>query len=222
MDVSIIITNYNYGIFLERCLRSCLSQHFSNGNYEVVVVDDASTDMSREILKAHNNRIRTIFLPTNKGVGFASNEGIRVAEGQFVVRVDADDFINEYMILTQVLFLRNRPDYFGVSVDYMLVTPDGGKKTSLVSAAEEPISCGIMYRKDIFVQEGLYNPEYRHREERELRLRLSEKYKIGNIPIPFYRYRQHSKNKSKSTEFHEIEKELTVKYIQSARVRKNG
>ena len=222
MDVSIIITNYNYGIFLERCLRSCLNQHLPRGKYEVIVVDDASTDMSQKILTAYKDKVRTIFLSKNEGVGFASNEGIRAAEGQFVVRVDADDYINEYMILTQLLFLRNRSDYFGVSVDYMLVTSEGDKKTSLVSAVDEPISCGIMYRKDILVREGLYNPKYRHREERELRLRLNEKYKIGNIPIPFYRYRQHDKNKSKSEEFHEIEQELTVQYIQTTGARKNG
>jgi len=215
MDVSIIITNYNYGAFLERCLRSCLSQHLPDHDFEVMVVDDASTDMSREILQVYKNKVRKILLPENRGVAHASNEGIKAAEGRFIVRVDADDYINKYMILTQSLFLAFHPDHFGVSVDYATVESIGDSKIGVHSAIDEPISCGIMYRKDIFLREGLYNPDFRHREEMELRMRLSERYEIGNIPIPLYRYRQHETNKSKSAEFQEIGKELTKQYVGS-------
>lgn len=215
MDVSIVITNYNYGVFLERCIRSCLSQHFPGKQFEVIVVDDASTDMSREILKVYEDAVKVIYLPENKGVAYASNEGIKTAMGQYVVRVDADDFINEYMILTQALFLNARSDYLGVAIDYITVDAIGDKKINIHSAVEEPISCGIMYRKDGLIKEGLYNPEYRHREEKELRIRLNDKYSIGNIPIPFYRYRQHNNNKSKSKEFDLIGKQLDENLIET-------
>ena len=212
MDISVIITNYNYGIFLERCLRSCLSQHLPRKDFEVIVVDDASTDMSRQILEVYTPRVQPIYLEENRGVAYAANEGIKAANGRLVVRVDADDFINEYMLLIQSLFLSFHPEYFGVSVDYITVDPVGDGKLQVHSAIEEPVSCGIMYRKDIFVQEGLYNPAYRHREEMELRMRLDEKYRIANIPIPLYRYRQHDRNKSKSAEFHQMGEALTRRY----------
>jgi|TARA_B100000315_G_scaffold237058_1_gene253475 glycosyltransferase involved in cell wall biosynthesis len=214
MDASIIITNYNYGLFLERCIRSCLNQKMPLGKeYEIIVIDDNSNDMSHEILKRFQGKIRYKVLDDNYGVAFASNVGIRMSDGRFVVRVDSDDYINEYMLLIQLLYLSYRTDYFGVSVDYYTVDLTGDKKIKIFSANDEPISCGIMYRKDLLVLEGLYDPNYRHREERELRLRLREKYTIGNIPIPLYRYRIHGENKTNDIkELKRIDNYLTKKY----------
>ena len=199
MEVSIIITNYNYGDYLEKCLRSCLNQKMIHGKqFEVIVVDDCSNDHSGKILSNYSNEVKTIFLDENKGVAFASNEGIQHSKGRFVVRVDSDDYINEHMIMIQSLFLNTRSEFLGVSVDYLEVDRDGDKKLGYFSAISEPISCGIMYRKDLLIKEGLYNPDYRHREEKELRYRLQDKYTIGNIPIPLYRYRKHGNNKTEN------------------------
>ena len=60
-----------------------------------------------------------------------------------------------------------------------------------------------MYRKDLFVKLGSYNPEMRHKEERELRKRLGSDYKIDHLRMPFYRYRMHDSNKTKSKEYEE-------------------
>jgi hypothetical protein len=53
-----------------------------------------------------------------------------------------------------------------------------------------------MYRRDILVRLGLYDPQFRHLEEKELRLRLGDYYKIHYLHIPYYRYRLHGKNKT--------------------------
>ena len=68
-----------------------------------------------------------------------------------------------------------------------------------------------MYNKKKFVQHGLYNAKFRHREEEELRLRLGDKYKIYNLPFPFYRYRMHKSNKTKSVEYLKNFKEKILK-----------
>ena len=52
MDISVIVTNFNYGKLIRRCLRSLLNQHISHDNYEIIVVDDASTDESMQALKS--------------------------------------------------------------------------------------------------------------------------------------------------------------------------
>jgi hypothetical protein len=70
-------------------------------------------------------------------------------------------------------------------------------------AEKDNISCGIMYRKDLLLEMGCYNEDYRHREEEELRKRLKENYKIHHLKIPFYRYRIHSDNKTKTNEYME-------------------
>lgn len=62
-----MVTNYNYGRFLGRCLRSLINQSIDTSRYEVIVVDDCSDDDSREILKTFNKSIRTIFLEKNSG-----------------------------------------------------------------------------------------------------------------------------------------------------------
>ena len=102
-DVSIIITNYNYGKYLPRCLRSCLSQ--KNVNCEVIVVDDCSTDMSTEAVKPFLDDIKFIQTPSNVGVAAASNIGMRAAKGQFVIRVDADDYVNADMCFIMMKYL---------------------------------------------------------------------------------------------------------------------
>ena len=71
------------------------------------------------------------------------------------------------------------------------------QKKIRVSSREVPISCGIMYRRDHLVNYGMYNQNFRHREEEELRQRLGSLYKIGYLEIPLYRYRMHEKNKTK-------------------------
>ena len=94
-DISIIITNYNYGKYIARCLRSCLSQ--VSVNHEVIVVDDCSTDDSLNSVKPFLNDITLLQTDENSGVSIAANLGISQARGQFFFRVDADDNINKNM-----------------------------------------------------------------------------------------------------------------------------
>ena len=199
-QVSIIITNYNYGKYIARCIRSCLSQ--SQIDCEVIVVDDKSSDNSIEVLESFSGDIRLIKNKENVGVAKSSNIGIRAARSQFVIRVDADDFINADMCLFMRRYLVENHDAFCVSCDYVLVD-DYENILERKYAKESPISCGIMYRRDLLLELGGYDEKMRHREEEELRHRLSNFYKIHHLQIPFYRYRMHSHNKTKSKEYHE-------------------
>jgi glycosyltransferase involved in cell wall biosynthesis len=204
MEVSIIITNFNYGIYIERCLRSCLNQNF-NGSYEIIVIDDCSTDLSSEVLKEYENeeKIRIIFNKENVGVAESANKGIRAAKGQFVVRVDADDYVNEHFIFLLSIYLRNNAELFCVACDYYYVD-NFGKKYQRLCAEEKPVSCGIMYRKDTLLKHGLYNSKWRHREEEELRKRVGSQYQIGYLRIPLYRYRKHGENKTEQKDIMEV------------------
>ena len=58
-----------------------------------------------------------------------------------------------------------------------------------------------MYRRDLFLELGGYNPKMRHREEEELRKRLGGKYTVDYLKMPFYRYRMHDCNKTKTKEY---------------------
>jgi len=197
-DVSIVVTNYNYGKYISRCLRSCLDQF--NHKPQVIVVDDCSNDVSLERIYPFLNDITFIQNKENLGVAEASNIGIRAAKEQFVVRVDADDYINEHLSYIMRTYLVENHDAFCVSCDYFLVD-EYGSKMERKYAEQNPISCGIMYRTDLFIENGGYNPNMRHREEEELRHRLGDKYRVHHLRIPFYRYRMHSNNKTKNPEY---------------------
>lgn len=197
-DVSVIITNYNYGKYLSRCIRSCLNQNYVK--HEVIVIDDNSTDNSMEVLETFQDNVRVFKTPKNSGVAFASNLGIKKAKGQFFIRVDADDFVNSNMCYIMKAFLEANHDTLCVSCDYLLV--DNYENTIERKYAEiDNISCGIMYRRDLFLELGGYNDNMLHREEEELRKRLGQDYKIDHLKIPFYRYRMHNTNKTKEKEY---------------------
>ena len=197
-DVSVIITNYNYGKYLSRCIRSCLNQNYVK--HEVIVIDDNSTDNSMEVLETFQDNVRVFKTPKNSGVAFASNLGIKKAKDQFFIRVDADDFVNSNMCYIMKAFLEANHDTLCVSCDYLLV--DNYENTIERKYAEiDNISCGIMYRRDLFLELGGYNDNMLHREEEELRKRLGQDYKIDHLKIPFYRYRMHNTNKTKEKEY---------------------
>ena len=204
-DVSIIITNYNYGRYLQRCIRSCLNQ--KNANHEVIVVDDCSSDGTKEVIKPFLEDVKFVSTKKNSGVAVAANLGVKEARGQFFVRVDADDFVNENMAYFMKTYLESNHDAFCVSCDYVLIDSQENILERKY-ASRENISCGIMYRKDLFLQSGGYNESMRHCEEEELRKRLGADYKIHHLQIPFYRYRKHSENKTLSTEYEKILKEV--------------
>jgi len=197
-EVSIIITNYNYGDYLPRCLRSCLSQE--NVGVEVILVDDCSTDDSMEKIRPFVDKIKILKTEKNSGVAVAANLGIQNCVGQFFFRVDADDYINKDMAFIMKTYLEANHNAFCVSSDYLMVD-EYENSIERKYADKNNISCAIMYRRDLFVKLGGYNPKMRHREEEELRKRLGNKYSIHHLKIPFYRYRMHNNNKTKQPEY---------------------
>ncbi len=197
-DVSIIVTNYNYKKYLLRCIRSCLSQ--KNVSVEVILVDDCSTDGSLKLLKSFKKDINVIKNDRNMGVAAAANMGFEASRAQFVIRVDADDFVSLDMCSYMKKYLESNHDAFCVSCDYVLVD-DHENLIERKCAEKDGISCGIMYRRDLLLEMGGYNPKMRHREEEELRKRLGNFYNIHHLKIPFYRYRMHETNKTKDPEY---------------------
>ncbi len=198
--VSIVVTNYNYSKYILRCLRSCLSQ--KHADIEIVLVDDASPDDSIDKINSFLPEINLIQNQKNLGVAESANKGIQAAKAQFVIRVDADDFVARDMCYIMSEYLELNHEAFCVSCDYLLVD-EYENVLDRKYAETDNISCGIMYRRDLLIEMGGYNSNMRHREEEELRKRLGDKYKIHHLEIPFYRYRMHNTNKTKTKEYSE-------------------
>ena len=146
-DVSVVVTNFNYGQYIRRCLRSLMSQDLERSRYEIIVVDDKSTDDSLQAIAAfvEAGDITVIANKKNLGVGGSSRVGVDHARGKYFVRFDADDYVQPAFLSMLCNFLRFCPDYVGVSCDYFL-TDNDERILSVQSFQENGLACGLMLR----------------------------------------------------------------------------
>jgi glycosyltransferase involved in cell wall biosynthesis len=198
MKVSVVIPCFNGEKFVGRAVRSALNQRFPVGELEVVVVDDGSTDHSREVV-ADCGDVVLIEHAENRGLPAARNTGIRRARGRYVLLVDADDYIHTDLAYVQHLHLALNPHWGAVGCDYYLVD-EHEQHISRISGAAHPIACGIMFSRDALVDIGLYDEEMRVWEDEDLRLRFMKRYHIGHVELPLYRYRKHKANLTNDAE----------------------
>jgi len=87
--VSVLINNFNYGRFLSDAIDSALGQSYSNT--EIIVVDDGSTDGSRDVIRGYGNRIISLFKP-NGGQASAFNSAFAASKGEWILFLDSDDY----------------------------------------------------------------------------------------------------------------------------------
>ena len=193
MKISVIICCYNYGRYLARAIRSVIDQSLSSKHYEIIVVNDGSGDETDQIMETFSNYIIPIKLNENVGLAKARNIGIRKSLGQYVINLDADDYFDNNILKILSLFLGYNIDWDAVSCDYFTVDFKE-KHIGRKNGEKYPIACGIMFRKELLVDIGLYDESFKAREEEDLRKRFLSKYKINNIELPLYRYHLHDEN----------------------------
>lgn len=131
---SIIINNYNYGRFLGEAIESALAQTYANT--EVIVVDDGSTDDSREVIEGFGDRITAVF-KENGGQGSAYNAGFRISSGEAVCFLDSDDTLFPEAIETAVALLRE-PNVVKVQWPLRVVNITGDWKGELSTTKTPP------------------------------------------------------------------------------------
>jgi glycosyltransferase involved in cell wall biosynthesis len=140
IELSFVIPAYNVEKFIGRCLNSIYSQSVDENRYEVIVVDDGSTDNTLNILKKLTERHKNlrVFSQENQGVSIARNRGLEMAVGKYVWFVDADDYImpNAFVVLS-VFASDNHLDvlFFGMNIE----TTDGLQKRCLIQEVPKRI-----------------------------------------------------------------------------------
>lgn len=197
IDTSIIITNFNNKAYIGRAVRSCLKQSLDGGRYEIIIVDDASTDGSQEIIKHFFPSVTPILLKENVGVAEASNIGIRAALGSFIIRVDSDDYIKEHCLLFLTEILLNNPDIGFVWADHIRVNHEEKPLNKVVMNTLDLLfrhGAGIMFRKSYLEVLGLYDKNLRNAEDFDLIRRYLKNFDGFHLPMPLYNYRQHESN----------------------------
>ena len=204
--VSIIVTAHNYAEYLETCLDSAVAQTYDD--YEVVVVDDGSTDETPDILREYTYEYPHLFtvvrLP-GEGLPTASNAGIEAAEGEYVIRLDADDYFDENILTVLANYLDANPDIELVYPDYYTFTdgdeiidhvrlPEVGEEIKLLNRS--PLAAGAMYRKAAWDRLDGYNEDLSYQEDYDFWIRFISEFDVRNVNLPLMYYRQHGESMS--------------------------
>ena len=197
--ISVIIPSFNSQAYIGRCLRSLIKQSLHEDMFEILVINDGSLDQSNIILKSYGDSIKVINNKTNIGLPASLNKAIKKSKGKYIVRVDSDDYVNDNFLLFLQSYLDFNPHTHAVACDYYLVN-DYEELIKRCNTADDPIACGIMFRKNSFLDIGLYDEEFRGHEDLEFRIRFLAKYEIAQLKIPLYRYRRHENNMTNDKE----------------------
>jgi len=184
--VSIIIPTYNTARYLEEAVNSALGQTYKNK--EIIVVDDGSTDNTREILDVYIRKgvIKYIY-QKNKGLAGARNTGIMSARGEYVALLDADDLFKLDKVEKQLRYLNNCPDCDFCYCDVLLFQDNRPNKffrydykyysgsifKYLLRQNFINPSTLFFHRKNIIDKFGLFNESLRRVEDLEYYLRVS-------------------------------------------------
>jgi len=198
--VSVVMSVYNGERYLRDAVDSILGQTFAD--FEFIIVNDGSNDRTEEILTSYREERVKLIVQQNQGLAKALNNAIRIAEGEFIARMDADDVSRSNRIERQVEFMQAHPECvcLGTNVTIMdeqgenLYTTDLPLNDSSIRVAlmhQNPFVHGsVMYRKQTFSKVGGYHEEIKHYIEDDLLwLDFASQGEFGVLAEPLYCYR---------------------------------
>ena len=203
-QVSVVIPVWNGERYLKQAIESILAQDFPH--FELIIVDDGSTDNSARIAAsfAHDCRV-SILKQENAGVVAARNSGLRVAQAEFVAFLDADDIAKPNRLTKQIAYLQENPNvavlgshitYFNESKGefYTQIFPVGPSHLAHALKDGNPLAQpAVMLRKSMALAAGGYREAFRFgAEDYDLWLRLSERHPLDNLPEVLTLYRIHT------------------------------
>lgn len=206
-NISILLPVFNCGSYVKSAIQSIINNSYKN--YEVIVVNDGSTDNTLGLISQFNDPRIKIYNKENSGLVETLNYGLNKCNYPIIMRMDGDDIIHHKKIETQLnYFLRNESILVGTqgfTIDF------NEKKTgkinlplshneiikSLLKLSSGLIHPSVMYYKDALLKIGGYNQNFKHAEDYEMYLRLSKIGKISNLEDKLIYLRKHDTNVSK-------------------------
>lgn len=234
--ISVTINLYNYGHFIENSILSVLNQTYTN--FELIVVDDCSTDNSFDMAKKYENkdeRIKVIKLNKNYGIGKAKNEGIVLSKGEYIVTLDADDMMTKTSLEVRIKAAINHKVPFVYGDAILFKGPLSLKEAYQLKNIKikekiwpRRLHCPTVYNihaqtvlveRWIYKKYGLYDEDLECKVDREMWLRLFGKKGVDkpkikgyfvNDCVAYYRWhsKQVSKKRQKNYNFDKINKEM--------------
>ncbi len=200
--VSVLVCVHNGQAYLEEALESLRTQTFRD--FEVVAVDDGSTDATAHILEARaSKRLRPVRLPRRQGLTRALNAGWDLCRGAYLARLDADDRAHPERLARQTAFLDANPEVVACGTWVTRVAQNGAEEPWRAPLDHEGIVSELLFRSPIahptamlrrqaFEDHGLrYDPAYRYAQDYALWLQASRIGKLANLGAPLLHFRVH-------------------------------
>jgi glycosyltransferase involved in cell wall biosynthesis len=216
MDLSIVITSFNYESYLKDCIDSCIFQDVCNLEYEIIVVDDGSTDDTNKILNQSFPLNLKVYRIENSGIEQASNYGFLKSRGEYIVRVDADDILLPNYLTFMEQYINERHSF--IYSDYQIIN----NKNKVIKSVELPdfdreeiqkrgdfLATGTIVKSKLIKQLNGYNTDVINSglENYEFILKLIHLDVIGlHVPRILFGYRRHGHNIS------DIKKEKIIQH----------
>jgi len=211
--VSIIIPTYNAEKYVKRCLDSVFLQQYDD--IEVIVINDGSTDKSKNILEEYHRDIRIIH-QKNMGPSAARNTGILNARGEYVAFLDADDMWVQGKIQKQLKVFRSKEGIGLVGCGYFIIDKDDVVIKQVEGASFKDInelldrwkissipcgsSSGVIVHRKCFDVVGMFDESLRGAEDRDMWLRIAKSFNIEILKEPLTCIRKHENNSCKNIE----------------------
>ncbi|MCC6300296.1 MAG: glycosyltransferase [Anaerolineales bacterium] len=197
--VSVVIPNYNHAKFIGDAIQSVLNQSFRD--FEIIVVDDGSTDDSRAVVARFGDRVRYTW-QANSGLSAARNAGIAQARGEFIGVLDADDMYEPDFLSVLAPILQADPQaqavYCGYrfvdeanrplpQVEARLISPE--RLFQVLAEGNFLVPESILVRKGCYDAVGLFDVKFRACEDVDMWLRISRQFKILGVTNILTRHR---------------------------------
>ncbi len=200
--LGVVVNVYNAAAFLRPAIDSLLAQSFAD--FELVAIDDGSTDASLEILRSYSDpRLRILENSRNLGIPTTLNRGLAALATPLVARLDADDLALPGRFGRQVEFLAARPELALVASDAHYID-ELGRSFALCTGPTSPeeirarlpigdciVHSSVIYRADCVRAVGGYREELPLASDYDLWIRLSERYPLASLAEPLVGYRVH-------------------------------
>lgn len=208
-EISVVVPVYNRGNVVKRALDSIMNQ--SHAPDEIIIVDDGSTDETREQLKNYGDRITTIFLEHNSGPSKARNTGVSLATAEWIAFLDSDDCWKKDKLKNQIEFMKKYPFYQILQSDEIWIR--NGRRVNPCRHHAKPADwiwdaslerclvspSGVLIRKSLFKQYGGFDESLPVCEDYDLWLRISRHHPVGLEPsLSVVKYGGHSDQLSRT------------------------
>jgi glycosyltransferase involved in cell wall biosynthesis len=196
-SISVVVPVFNGERFIAAALDSVLAQ--TQGDFEIIVVDDGSTDDTRSVVMGRGSRVR-YERQTNAGPATARNLGIELATGDFVAFLDADDLWIPEKTAVQMARFAGRPELAGCAGHVLNFSgAEAAEGSGHIDAQSKVVTLGSTFiaRRSLFDAVGMLNPAYRHRDLQDLIVRAEDRGLMTAIlPDVLAQRRIHSTNLS--------------------------